>query len=139
MDLCATAGFNYKKGVLVTQGNHEKIKFRHVLFEPITAEEDGSDTASESNDVPKEHKIENWPAVHDAAKEALASMVDTHRVIPLPAYDMHGALLWPMHYRSYSKEHWYRSISTSHIGPLAPRTPTRLPTLTSQTSVTSEY
>ncbi|KAF8076842.1 hypothetical protein FPV67DRAFT_1445399 [Lyophyllum atratum] len=101
MELCVTPGFKNKKGVLVPQGINQKVKFRHVLFEPVTGDDDDSDTASDTNNIPKEHKIENWPAVYDAAKEALASMVDTHNVIPLPAYDMHGALLWPIHYRAY--------------------------------------
>jgi len=46
-------------------------------------------------------KIENWPTSNLAAKQALGEIQTTHRVIPIPAYDMHGALIWPFHYRKY--------------------------------------
>ncbi|KAF8061429.1 hypothetical protein FPV67DRAFT_1673075 [Lyophyllum atratum] len=50
-------------------------------------------------DTSPDHKTDNWPAVYDAAKHALAEMVDTHCVNPLPAYDMNGRLLKPSAYR----------------------------------------
>ena len=44
--------------------------------------------------------IENWPVNTDAAREALPSMHKTHKVIPFPAFDMHGNLIHPSSYRS---------------------------------------
>ena len=41
--------------------------------------------------------IENWPAFSDAARGGLDSIRQTHRVIPIPAYDVEGKLIDP-HY-----------------------------------------
>jgi hypothetical protein len=46
-------------------------------------------------------KIENWPMSNPAAKQALGEIQTTHRIILIPAYDMHGALIWPFHYWKY--------------------------------------
>ena len=48
-------------------------------------------------------KIENWPMSNPAAKQALGEIQTTHGVIPIPAYDMHGALIWPFHYWKYQE------------------------------------
>ena len=52
-------------------------------------------------DVPPEYTIAQWPTYYDEAEVALKSLVDTHRVNYLEAYDMHGKLLWPSQYRKY--------------------------------------
>jgi hypothetical protein len=44
--------------------------------------------------------IANWPVAQEAAKQALKMIVDTHRVVPIPAYDMQGHLIAPIQYRS---------------------------------------
>ena len=42
--------------------------------------------------------IENWPAFSDAARGGLDSIKQTHRVIPIPAYDLEGKLIDPRYY-----------------------------------------
>lgn len=44
--------------------------------------------------------IENWPVTTDAAREELLTMLQTHSVNPVPAYDMHGYLIDPLSYRN---------------------------------------
>ena len=43
--------------------------------------------------------IHNWPCSTDAAQSALPEMVDTHRVVPVPAYEFDGGLMYPTHYK----------------------------------------
>ena len=43
--------------------------------------------------------IEKWPVFQEAAIEGLKGIVTTHRVVPIPAYDMHGHLIAPHQYR----------------------------------------
>jgi hypothetical protein len=43
--------------------------------------------------------IENWPTFNDAAKGGLENIKKTHRVVPIPAYDMKGNLIDPRQYR----------------------------------------
>jgi len=45
--------------------------------------------------------IENWPAFSDAARGGLDSIRQTHRVIPVPAYDLEGKLIDPCYYRRH--------------------------------------
>ncbi|KAJ3511696.1 hypothetical protein NLJ89_g3949 [Agrocybe chaxingu] len=88
-----------KRGLLIPRGTSSKIKFRHVLFE-ATAGTSTNEADDDGDDLGDEFKIKNWPAVHVAARDALRDMVNTHRVNPIPAYDVHGTLLPPSTYRS---------------------------------------
>ena len=45
------------------------------------------------------YTIQNWPCTNDAAQEALELLKDTHRVIPIPAYEVEGGLMYPQYYR----------------------------------------
>ncbi|KAI0720527.1 hypothetical protein C8T65DRAFT_735857 [Cerioporus squamosus] len=65
-----------------------------------------------------EFQIENWPAYSEEGRAALTRMatLGTHKVIPLPAYNMHGDLIGPRFYRArlqgavvelhFSLTHW---------------------------------
>lgn len=44
--------------------------------------------------------IENWPCYSEATQSAIKEIEKTHRVVPIPAYDMHGDLIDPRMYRS---------------------------------------
>lgn len=44
--------------------------------------------------------IHNWPCSTDAAQSALPEMVDTYRVVPVPAYEFDGGLMYPTHYKT---------------------------------------
>jgi hypothetical protein len=44
--------------------------------------------------------IHNWPVSSEAARHDLETMVETHRVVPIPAYDADGNLI---HLRNYRK------------------------------------
>ncbi|KAJ8589092.1 hypothetical protein M405DRAFT_818618 [Rhizopogon salebrosus TDB-379] len=43
--------------------------------------------------------IHNWPVSSEAARHDLETMVETHRVVPIPAYDVDGNLIHPQNYR----------------------------------------
>jgi hypothetical protein len=47
--------------------------------------------------------IRGWPTLYPAARDALFDLQDTHRTVPFPVYDMHGALIEPTHYERYLK------------------------------------
>ncbi|KAF8836904.1 hypothetical protein BDN67DRAFT_983613 [Paxillus ammoniavirescens] len=78
----------------------------HVLFEPIDTTPTGESLAGDGghgdNEASEElggiFAIENWPTFHDAAKGGLEGIMNTHRVVPIPAYDMAGNLIDPRHY-----------------------------------------
>jgi hypothetical protein len=101
MALSSTRGFSLKKGLMLPSSGTQKIKFRHVLFMPCTSEslDEKDEITSYTADKP-EFKIQNWPTVSGEAKWALQSMHDTHRVRPLPAYDLDGDLIPPSQYKA---------------------------------------
>ena len=41
----------------------------------------------------------NWPCSTDAAQEAPPEMVNTHWVVPVPAYEFNCGLMYPIHYK----------------------------------------
>ncbi|KAJ8596073.1 hypothetical protein M405DRAFT_806162 [Rhizopogon salebrosus TDB-379] len=41
----------------------------------------------------------NWPVSSEAARHDLETMVETHRVVPIPAYDADGNFIHPQNYR----------------------------------------
>jgi hypothetical protein len=43
--------------------------------------------------------INNWPPDNEAARNALETMQNTHRPLPLPAYDAYGELISPECYQ----------------------------------------
>ncbi|KAJ6621871.1 hypothetical protein B0H10DRAFT_2432140 [Mycena sp. CBHHK59/15] len=67
------------------------IKLRHVVFE----EKEAGDV-----DDPHAFQLRDWPVKSAAAQESLDGMDDTHRVIPITAYDLDGDLIPPSAYVS---------------------------------------
>jgi hypothetical protein len=53
---------------------------------------------SVDNDPLRDYTIAQWPARFDEAKKALRTMISTHQVIPVRAYDMIGHLIAPNDY-----------------------------------------
>jgi len=103
-----------QRGFLSTSraNNAERLKFRHVLFEKL--DENESDTASESEDS---WSLADWPVISSEAEDAKQQMLTTHRVVPLPAYDIKGNLIEPKKYQealagalvrvNFTMAHWY--------------------------------
>ncbi|KAJ7770384.1 hypothetical protein B0H14DRAFT_2632606 [Mycena olivaceomarginata] len=69
---------------LQCQRNTETVD--QTASRPIPAEEDIE-------------SIENWPINNENARKAAAELKKNHRIIPLPAYDIHGNLIHPTQYR----------------------------------------
>ena len=40
-----------------------------------------------SFDIPEEFRPENWPCLYNVGRDAIQEMIETHRVLPIPAYD----------------------------------------------------
>jgi len=100
----SSTGFSLKKGLMVpSRGRTQKIRLRHVLFEPGTSESLDTDERNSDTAVMPEYKIQNWPTISGEAKWALESMHDTHRVLPLQAYSLHGDLIPPSQYQTQLK------------------------------------
>lgn len=55
-------------------------------------------------DIPEQYTIAGWHVQTDEAHEALKKMQHTHHIHHLEAYNMHGKLLWPCHYRKYLQD-----------------------------------
>ena len=51
-----------------------------------------------SLDIPEEFRLENWPCLHDAGRDAIQEMIESHRAIPIPAYDVNSKLIIPAQY-----------------------------------------
>ena len=51
-----------------------------------------------SLDIPEEFRLENWPCLHEAGRDAIQEMIETHRVLPIPAYDANSRLIVPAQY-----------------------------------------
>jgi hypothetical protein len=47
----------------------------------------------------EDFNVHNWPVSSEAARHDLETMVETHRVVPIPAYDADGNLIHPQNYR----------------------------------------
>ena len=70
-------------GMVCTQTLHVK-KSPLIFFLPL--------------DIPEEFRLENWPCLHDAGRDAIQEMIESHRVIPIPAYDVTSKLIIPAQY-----------------------------------------
>jgi hypothetical protein len=57
----------------------------------------GNDKEAQADDVAATLQdlfpIESWPVFQQAATYGLKKIVATHRVVPIPVYDMHGHLI----------------------------------------------
>ncbi|PCH40664.1 hypothetical protein WOLCODRAFT_159329 [Wolfiporia cocos MD-104 SS10] len=123
-----TPGFTHMRGVLSSdEPRFARLKMQHVLFQPKDADDDENNAEdSPHGDIPSFCKIENWPTYSAAAATELQRIIDdgTLDLIPLPAYDRHGDLMFPGQYRNYltgavvechfTLSHW--SIKKNNIG-----------------------
>ncbi|KAJ7141097.1 hypothetical protein C8R44DRAFT_762714 [Mycena epipterygia] len=96
---------NDKQGIFDKESAIDRIRVRHVVFEPLGDDDDLGG-----------FRLRDWPVRHEAARIALHGMVETHRVFPIAAYNMDGDLIPPSKYASalkgavvratISMEHW---------------------------------
>lgn len=55
-------------------------------------------------DIPEDFRIENWPCIYDAGREAIKEIFETHCVLPVPAYDTKARLIEPTQYSRVLKD-----------------------------------
>ncbi|KAF9233413.1 hypothetical protein BU15DRAFT_80120 [Melanogaster broomeanus] len=90
----ATQDFNLRYGFACTgEGKSTQFKFRHVLFEKIDGEN------SDDEIIQRIYDLDDWPVHSEGARNALDDMKNTHRAVPLAAYDVHDHLIPPTSYR----------------------------------------
>ncbi|KAI6130694.1 hypothetical protein EDD16DRAFT_1700649 [Pisolithus croceorrhizus] len=75
-----------------------RFKLRHRLFESIDPTVDGCDT-SLADGSPDTYPLEQWPLTKERNRAELVALRSTHRILPLPAYDVAGDLIAPTAYR----------------------------------------
>ncbi|KAF7792931.1 hypothetical protein EIP86_004034 [Pleurotus ostreatoroseus] len=90
-----TRGFQAVKGLFDAGSGHRMVKVRHVLFTPRADVDPDTE-----NFIPPEFTIAEWPVnpKHTEAVQELATMVETHVVNYLPAYNTQGHLINPSDY-----------------------------------------
>ncbi|KAM6495451.1 hypothetical protein JOM56_008157 [Amanita muscaria] len=98
-----TKGSAFQKGLLV---DDKHLEFCHALFERVDSctlhgGNKGLVHESTSGALPVELRITGWPSEGEETMGALSSMVATHRVNYLEAFDMHGRLIAPREYRRH--------------------------------------
>ncbi|KIJ21318.1 hypothetical protein PAXINDRAFT_151863 [Paxillus involutus ATCC 200175] len=82
------------------------------------AEEAPGGSTEDNNNELAIFSIENWLMASDAAQAKLEVMKGTHRVIPIPAYNVEGKLISLMPTATAWRVPLLNSISTWHTGPL---------------------
>ena len=108
-----TPGYQLGKGFyLPAQGDTRRFKLHHALFEvsvgpraadttlnlliqPLDDEQETSGVSDEHSDF----AMNDWPLTHEETREELQALKATHRVVPVPAYDVIGNLIKPNAYR----------------------------------------
>ncbi|KAH7917949.1 hypothetical protein BV22DRAFT_1134981 [Leucogyrophana mollusca] len=107
-DQVATPGYSIKKGLfLMSTEIGSRFKVHHALFEALGSDELGSEDLSEQENTENKtdtdenavFMIKNWLTSNDTAANALDTIKEMHRVIPILAYSMDGKLITPSLYR----------------------------------------
>ncbi|KAM6504132.1 hypothetical protein JOM56_001075 [Amanita muscaria] len=97
-------GLAGQTGLLVGGG---QLEFHHALFEPVYSSQSvvpgtsASVPVSDCGALPAELSIAGWPGDCERTRDALKSMITTHRVNYVEAFDMHGRLIAPGEYRKH--------------------------------------
>ncbi|KAI5982437.1 hypothetical protein EDD15DRAFT_2377846 [Pisolithus albus] len=113
---CVTPGYSAGTSFFSTDAEGaSRFKLRHKLFECIDADEDGVEgsVVDDTGDFPflvnlyyhihpvttDTVKMEDWPLTREKNRAELLTLCSTHRILPLPAYDLAGNLIRPAAYR----------------------------------------
>ncbi|KAH9943785.1 hypothetical protein B0H21DRAFT_709832 [Amylocystis lapponica] len=96
--LVATPGFRMPKGLLQGIHNDTRVKVNMLFLSSgrDAAEHNGN---HENGGLDSIFSIEHWPCSTQEARDALPALIETHHVVPVPAYDMHGCLIEPTDYQ----------------------------------------
>lgn len=95
---CVTPGYSAGASFFSTDGDGgPRFKLRHKLFECIDGGDDGVGESVE--DKGAGIKMEDWPLTKEKNRAELLALSSTHRILPLPAYDLAGNLIRPAAYR----------------------------------------
>lgn len=99
---CVTPGFSSGKSFFSSdEHGPTRFKLRHNLFERIEADVDGevSSQSTTSTAASDPFSFELWPLTKERTRAELLGLKASHRILPLPAYDLAGDLIRPSAYR----------------------------------------
>ncbi|KIK17013.1 hypothetical protein PISMIDRAFT_685753 [Pisolithus microcarpus 441] len=100
---CVTAGYSSGTSFFSTKDTGAiRFKLRHTLFESLdAADTDGEEDSSTPSDtaVSEAFSFERWPLTKEKNRAELLSLKSTHRILPLPAYDLENYIIRPGSYR----------------------------------------
>ncbi|KAI5989258.1 hypothetical protein EDD15DRAFT_2284432 [Pisolithus albus] len=99
---CVTAGYSSGKSLFSKKGTAAmRFKLRHTLFESLDGEDGDSkeDSRTPSDTAVSDvFSFERWPLTKETNRAELLSLKSTHRILPLPAYDLDDHLIRPGSY-----------------------------------------
>ncbi|KIK25546.1 hypothetical protein PISMIDRAFT_9547 [Pisolithus microcarpus 441] len=97
---CVTPGYALGKSLFGDENlNPKRFKLRHKLFESLDTDVDNDDVEPPSATDP--FSLEMWPLTKERNRPELLALKSTHRVLPVPAYDLAGNLIHPTAYRRF--------------------------------------
>lgn len=122
---CVTPGYSSGKSLFSTEKNKPpRFKVRHNLFERIESAVAGDNESVEtpsSSSTEDPFSYELWPLTKERNRKELLALKPSHRLCPVPAYDLANDLLIPSTYRRclqgaivevhFTLSHW--SIATT--------------------------
>ncbi|KAI6004719.1 hypothetical protein EDD15DRAFT_2359476 [Pisolithus albus] len=99
---CVTPGYSTGRSFFTWDNlNPTRFKLRHQLFEPLEGDEDKDNEPRPQSPSDDPFSFEKWPLTRERHRPQLLSLKATHRLLPIPAYDVQGNLLKPSTYRRY--------------------------------------
>ncbi|KAI5987722.1 hypothetical protein EDD15DRAFT_2372104 [Pisolithus albus] len=97
-DKCVTPGYTAGRSFFSpSDDSPTRFKLRHKLFEGLDADLEYDDEFDRpSTDA---FSMERWPLTKEKNRAELIALKPTHRILPIPAYDVAGDLIKPSAYR----------------------------------------
>ncbi|KAI5995129.1 hypothetical protein EDD15DRAFT_2195752 [Pisolithus albus] len=97
---CVTPGYGLGKSLFGSDNlNPTRFKLRHKLFESLDGDvdNDGADLLPATDPF----SFEQWPLTKERNRAELLALKSTHRIQPVPAYDLADNLIHPNAYRRF--------------------------------------
>ncbi|KAI5990596.1 hypothetical protein EDD15DRAFT_2197916 [Pisolithus albus] len=95
---CVTPGYTLGKSLFGNENsNPTRFKLRHKLLESLDTGVDSDDVGPPAATDP--FSFELWPLTKQRNRAELLALKSSHRILPLPAYDLADNLIHPFAYR----------------------------------------